>query len=102
MPNPIQTRLNLTDIKTMLNAHAQLEAVIQALRTTNWAGARTAIAALAPVDQWIVDLYNRAEPYWLHYLETGKAGRKVIAPLENSGDSAAESPATLREPEPGE
>jgi hypothetical protein len=57
----------------MLNAHAQLEAVIQALRTTNWAGGRTAIAALAPVDQWIVDLYNRTEPKWLAYLNR-KAG----------------------------
>ena len=67
----IPCRLKLTDVQALINGHQQLEAVVRALRKTNWAGAETAIAALAPLDQWIADLYNRAEPFWLRYLQSG-------------------------------
>ena len=44
-----------------MHAHAVLEAVIGALTNTNWAGAQPSIVALAPIDIWVCDLYNRAE-----------------------------------------
>jgi hypothetical protein len=83
-------RLKITDVQALLNAHAQLEAVIQALRTTNWAGGRTAIAALAPVDQWVVDLYNRSERAWLRYLQaSGELGDQGV-PADRTDQAAAE------------
>jgi hypothetical protein len=67
----IPCRLKLSDVQALINGHQQIAAVVSALRKTNWAGAETAIAALAPLDQWIADLYNRAEPFWLRYLQSG-------------------------------
>ena len=69
----VPCRLKLTDVQALINGHQQLASVIHALTKTNWAGAETAIAALTPLDQWIADLYNRAEPFWLKYLGSGNA-----------------------------
>ena len=65
--------LRVTDMQAMISAHESLEAVIAGLRSTNWAGAQASVAALVPINLWIVDLYNRHEPAWLKYLQRGKS-----------------------------
>lgn len=76
----LPTRLNLQDVRDLIASKAALDAVTNALRSTNWAGAGTSIAALATVDQLICRLYNRAEPYWLRYIGAAPPG----APAEAS------------------
>jgi hypothetical protein len=90
----VWTRLRLTDVQALINSHVQIAAVVSALRKTNWAGAETAIAALMPVDQWIADLYNRAEPFWIKYLQRG-------SPLQRDGENAQLDDGALIIPTPG-
>lgn len=95
MARAIKKYLRIEDVKSLVQAHGQVEAVIRALRTTNWAGAGTAIAALAPLDQWIVDLYNRVESDWLSYLQ-GLRQPITEWPASEAHDqaAAASSPST--------
>jgi hypothetical protein len=95
----IPLRLKLTDVQALLNGHQQIAAVVSALSKTNWAGAETAIAALAPLDQWIADLYNRCEPHWLKYLQSGNA-IVTDAEVAEANAQSAEAP-VVAESEPG-
>jgi hypothetical protein len=88
MPYVMKQRVTIQDVKELIRAHHQLDAVIASLRGTNWAGARACIAALAPVDQWVVDMYNRVEGSWLRYLAS-------VGELEHQ-DEPAEIPAATQ------
>jgi hypothetical protein len=87
----ITNRFTLDDVQKMILAHDQIAAVVSSLRGTNWAGANPCIAALAPVDLWIVDLYNRVEPSWQKYLQRGKAGSSENGSGEPAAASSQES-----------
>jgi len=71
MPRPIPVSIRITDVQTMMNCKKALDSVVDALASTNWQGAKPTIATLAIVDQFICDLYNRSEKYWLAYLNRG-------------------------------
>lgn len=98
----ITTRVHLADVKAMLLAHDQIESVVRALRGTNWAGAQTAIAALAPVDLWIVDLFNRCEPSWQKYLQRANSKAPQNGSAEPAGEAASSPEGDAKESEPGE
>jgi hypothetical protein len=78
MSRPIPVHLQLNDVKSLIVCKQSLDAVIGALGASTWQGARGVIAALGPVDLFVCDLFNRAEPHWLRYLDKGKA-----APVES-------------------
>jgi hypothetical protein len=78
MPRVIDVYLRIDDVKQMIVCKQALDAVIGALGASTWQGARGVAAALGPVDLFICDLFNRAEPHWLEYLNKGKA-----APVES-------------------
>jgi hypothetical protein len=59
----------------MMQAHEGLGAVIRMLRARPTAWAEVAIAALAPVDLWVCDIFNRCEREWLIHL--GKRNGEV-------------------------
>lgn len=98
----ITTRVHLADVKAMLLAHDQIGMVVQALRGTNWAGAQPAIAALAPVDLWIVDLFNRCEPSWQKYLQRANSKAPQNESAEPARESASSPEGDAKESEPGE
>jgi hypothetical protein len=86
-------QFTLQDVKTLIHCKAQLDAVIGALGASNWAGGRTAIAALGIVDQAVCDWFNRVEPHWLRYLNRGAAAGAAPTPTERSVPSSEGSPA---------
>ena len=100
MPHWAKRQLKLTDMQSLVSAHEAVGAVITALRTTNWAGAGTAIAALVPVDLWIVDLYNRFEPAWLSYIGRNAQDADPDAAQDGAADSQGDQggPANGSEP----
>ena len=65
MRNKRGPRINQADFKALLMAHSKLDAMIRALRGTNWAGAQPCIMLAAEIDMWVVELYNRAEPAFI-------------------------------------
>jgi len=101
MPQRIMTRLNLQDMKELTENHELLKAVIESLDKTSWAGARTAKAAVERVDRWIADLYNRAEPYFLRYLNDRQAQPAQDAPAEPAGGAMLELTPSADGSEPG-
>jgi hypothetical protein len=82
-------------------AKQQLDGVVAALRTTNWAGAGASINSLAFVDVFIVGLYNRAEPHWLRYLNRGQAQPDQDAAPEPAGGAVPELAPSANGSEPG-
>jgi len=93
MKRPIPVQFNLQDVKTLIHCKAQLDAVIGALGAANWAGARTAIAALGIVDQAVCDWFNRVEPHWLKYLNRASAAGAAPSPTDDAARAPEGSPA---------
>ena len=96
MPRPIPVSIRITDVQTMMNCKKALDSVVDALASTNWQGAKPTIATLAIVDQFICDLYNRSEKYWLAYLNRGgpnpvEAERNAPSPTPAPGSPSAGS-----------
>lgn len=98
----ITTRVHLADVKAMMLAKGQIDIVVATLRTTNWAGAQACIAALAPVELWIVDLYNRCEPSWQKYLQRANSKAPQNGSAEPAGEAASSPEGDAKESEPGE
>jgi hypothetical protein len=94
--------LRLTDMQAMISAHESLEAVIQGLRTTNWAGSQASVAALVPINLWIVDLYNRFEPTWLKWLQAKSEEAAQDAAQDGNDSNENRPPGTANGSEPRE
>jgi hypothetical protein len=93
--------LTVQDVKDLWMAKQQLDGVVNALRTTNWAGAGASINSLAFIDVFIASLYNRAEPHWLRYLQRGKSQPDQDAAPEPADGAMPELAPSANRTEPG-
>ena len=93
MPRNIDVYLHLQDVKDMIQCKRQLEVVIHALAASSWQGSGPVIAALGPLDAFICQLYNRAEPFWLRYLNRGNPAPAAPTPSDPCPQVSEGSPA---------
>lgn len=101
MPRRIPVSLTIQDVKNLCIGKQQLDGVVAALRTTNWAGAGASINSLGFIELIIMELYNRAEPHWLRYLNRGKAQPDQEAVPEPAGGAMHELAPSANGSEPG-
>src|SRR5262249_15535375 len=101
MPQRIMTRLTIQDVKNLIQCIHLLNGVTAALDRTNWAGAEALKPAVGFVNLFACDLFNRAERYWVRYLNSGQAQPDQVAATEPNDGAVPELAAPAPESEPG-
>jgi hypothetical protein len=84
-------KLTVPECKELFRAHQHLDAALRTLHRASWGGAPAIIELLADTDRFICELYNRAEPAFLHHVS--KSERESAAPSYQADPPATEPPA---------